>query len=197
MAAGAAVLVTGTALTLDAETAPAWRHVSRCPQAGQDLRRGAAKRWRYQAANRACQHPRISLVGPQINEGGRITMRWTAVAIGCLALVGCAKGADQITASYVSPLQFEAYDCQQLQAEGQRISARASQLSGVQDRKASDDALKTGAAIVLFWPAAFFVQSGDGQTAGELAQMKGQFEAVQHASVQKKCPIQFQGAPAT
>jgi hypothetical protein len=53
--------------------------------------------------------------------------------------------------------------------------------------------MKTGAAsaaIVIFWPAAFF--GGDKQTAAELSQMKGQMVAV---PIAKKCNIQFQGKP--
>lgn len=50
----------------------------------------------------------------------------------------------------------------------------------------------TAAAIVIFWPAAFFV-GGDKQTAAELSQMKGQMVAVEQASIAKKCGIQFQG----
>jgi len=42
--------------------------------------------------------------------------------------------------------------------------------------------------------AAFFV-GGDKQTAAELAQMKGQMVAIEQASIQKKCGIQFQGKP--
>jgi hypothetical protein len=54
----------------------------------------------------------------------------------------------------------------------------------------------TGAAIVLFWPAAFFVK-GDGQNAAELARLKGEFEAIEQASIQKNCGIRFQRpAPA-
>jgi hypothetical protein len=45
--------------------------------------------------------------------------------------------------------------------------------------------------IPLFWPAAFLV-GGDKQTAAELAQMKGQMNAIEQASIAKKCNIQFQ-----
>jgi hypothetical protein len=51
----------------------------------------------------------------------------------------------------------------------------------------------TGAAIVLFWPAAFFVK-GDGQTAAELGRLKGEFEAIEQASIQKNCGLRFQRA---
>jgi hypothetical protein len=37
----------------------------------------------------------------------------------------------------------------------------------------TNDGVTTAAAIVIFWPAAFFV-GGDKQTAAELSQMKGQ-----------------------
>jgi hypothetical protein len=43
----------------------------------------------------------------------------------------------------------------------------------------------------VFWPAAFLV-GGDKQTAAELAQMKGQMNAVEQASILKKCNIEFQ-----
>jgi hypothetical protein len=45
--------------------------------------------------------------------------------------------------------------------------------------------LATAAAVVIFWPAAFFV-GGDKQTAAELANMKGQMAAIEHASIAKK-----------
>ncbi len=49
-----------------------------------------------------------------------------------------------------------------------------------------------GAAVVIFWPAAFFV-GGDKQTAAELAQMKGQMVAIEQEANMKRCGIQFQG----
>ena len=58
-------------------------------------------------------------------------------------------------------------------------------------RKRTNDAIATTAAVVIFWPAAFLV-GGDKQTAAELGLMKGQMVAIEQASVQKKCGIQFQ-----
>lgn len=65
---------------------------------------------------------------------------------------------------------------------------------GCAGQSASKDQLATAAAIVVFWPAAFFV-GGDKQTAAELANMKGQMVAIEQASIAKKCNIQFQGKP--
>jgi hypothetical protein len=87
---------------------------------------------------------------------------------------------------------YQAYTCPQLAQEAQAVSARAASLSDVQDNKRTSDGVATAAAIVIFWPAAFFV-GGDKQTAAELAQMKGQMVAIEQAANAKKCGIQFQG----
>jgi hypothetical protein len=113
------------------------------------------------------------------------------VALGA-ALGGCASSAADITPAYVSPVMYQAYTCQQLAQEAQAVSTRAAALSGVQDSKRTNDSVATAAAIVIFWPAAFFV-GGDKQTAAELAQMKGQMVAIEQEANMKKCGIQFQG----
>ncbi len=111
-------------------------------------------------------------------------------------LGGCASKASEITAAYVSPVTYQSYTCQQLGMEAQAIAAKATELSGAQDQKRTNDQIATGVAIVVFWPAAFFV-GGDGQVAAQLSQLKGQLSAVEQASIQKKCGIQFRQAPAS
>lgn len=118
---------------------------------------------------------------------------WTVLVLSS-ALIGCASTADKIGAQYVSPLQYSAYDCDQLSLEAQRISARVAQVSGTQDQKATNDAIVTGVAIVVFWPAAFFV-SGNDQNAAELGRLKGEFETIEQVSIQKRCGIQFHRPP--
>jgi len=113
------------------------------------------------------------------------------VALGA-ALAGCASSSAEIAPAYISPVAYQQYTCQQLALEAQGVSQRAATLSGAQDQQRSKDGLATAAAVVIFWPAAFFV-GGDKQTAAELAQMKGQMVAIEQASIQKKCGIQFQG----
>jgi hypothetical protein len=109
-------------------------------------------------------------------------------------LGGCASKSSEITAAYVSPIPYQSYTCQQLGMEAQAISAKAAELSGAQDQKRTNDQIATGVAIVVFWPAAFLV-GGDGQVAAQLAQLKGQLNAIEQASIQKKCGIQFRQAP--
>lgn len=117
------------------------------------------------------------------------TKTMTIIAASAL-LAGCATAPSDISAAYVSPVLYQNYTCQQLSMEAQSVSARAAQVAGVQENKRTNDAVATGVAIVLFWPAAFLVK-GDGPTAAELGQLKGQMMAIEQANIAKRCGLQF------
>jgi hypothetical protein len=117
-----------------------------------------------------------------------------SVVIGVLALAGCASKAADIAPSYVSPLQYQSYNCQQLAAEAQRVSQAAAVASGTQDSQATKDAVATTVGVIVFWPTLFLV-GGDKQNAAQLAELKGEMDAIQQASIQKQCGIQFRTAP--
>lgn len=119
-------------------------------------------------------------------------IRWGFTAVAVAALCGCASKSSEISAAYVSPVQYQSYSCQQLGMEAQSLSSRAAVVSGAQDQKRTNDAIATGVAVVVFWPAAFLV-GGDGPVAAELGQLKGQLAAVEQASIMKRCNIQFHG----
>ena len=105
-------------------------------------------------------------------------MRIMFVALlSALLVAGCAKDADQVGATYVSPVLYDAYTCPQLAEEAQRVSSRAAQASGVQDQKATNDKVAMGVGLVVFWPALLFTKGNDENTA-ELACLKGQMEAI-------------------
>jgi hypothetical protein len=118
-------------------------------------------------------------------------MRYLGLAaIAALSLVGCASNSADIAPAYVSPISYQTFTCPQLAQEAQAVSARAAAVSGAQDSKRTSDAVATGVALVVFWPAAFLVK-GDGATAAELGQLKGQMIAIEQASTAKRCGIQF------
>ena len=57
-------------------------------------------------------------------------MRIALVALLCATVVaGCAKDADQVGATYTSPVLYETYTCPQLAEEAQRVSSHAPQAS--------------------------------------------------------------------
>jgi hypothetical protein len=120
--------------------------------------------------------------------------RITMAIIAAVTVAGCASSSSDIKAAYVSPLQYQPYSCTQIGAEAERVSRRAAEVSGAQDAKASNDAVATGVALILFWPAAFMIK-GDGHNAAELARLRGEFEALERASIDKNCGLKF-GEPA-
>lgn len=109
------------------------------------------------------------------------------VVIGAIALsAGCATGSKEIKASYVSPMTYDAYSCQQLIQETQRLQGRISSVAGDVDQKASGDRVKMGVGLVLFWPTLFFLK-GDGPEAQEYARLKGEHQALEDTYVRKNC----------
>jgi len=113
------------------------------------------------------------------------------VAIGAagfaLALGGCSSTPDKISAQYVSPLQYNSYDCDQVGMELRRVSRRLVEVSGVQQKEADNDAVAMGVGLVLFWPALFFLAGDD--HAAELGRLKGEYEALEVAAIHNKCEI--------
>jgi len=104
------------------------------------------------------------------------------------ALAGCAKSSDDVSTSYVSPIQYANNDCGQLRAELARVNRQLVQKMRAQDSRADNDALATGVGVVLFWPALFFI-TGDDEHAGELARLKGEFDAIEQAAIEKRCNL--------
>lgn len=117
-----------------------------------------------------------------------------AVASAAVALGACAKPADRVTAAYVSPLSYQSYNCVQIGQEAERISARVMELTGAQNKKATGDAVATTVGVIIFWPALFFI-GGDDATTAELARLKGEMDAIERVSIEKKCGIVFQKPP--
>ena len=108
-------------------------------------------------------------------------MRLVAILLSVSLATGCATASKNISSSYVSPMQYNNYTCEQLSQE-----ARVSEVGGAVDSKAHADKWITGAGIVLFWPALFFVGNNKDKEA-EFSRLKGEYEAVQKAAVQKQC----------
>jgi hypothetical protein len=111
-------------------------------------------------------------------------------ALLAVQVAGCATSSGDIRGSYVSPLQYNTFSCPQIAAEASRVAGRAAELAGVQDANRSNDQVAAGVGIVLFWPALFFMK-GDGQNAAELARLKGEYEALERASIEKNCNMKF------
>jgi hypothetical protein len=110
-----------------------------------------------------------------------------AVVAACIAITGCATASHDIAAAYVSPIQYQSYDCDQIAAESQRLTGRAQQLGARLDQAAQNDKAIMAASLLLFWPAAFAL-GGTKQQEAEYARLKGEADALQQAAVARKCP---------
>ena len=109
----------------------------------------------------------------------------TALSIVLLLAAGCAKRPEDVVAQYQSPAKYASLSCSQLAGELERVSSRVARVSDQQDRQRRNDQIATGVGVVLFWPALFFLATGDEKA--ELARLKGEYEAMDTVYMQKRC----------
>lgn len=105
-------------------------------------------------------------------------------------LAACATPPKDIAPTYVSTGLYENLSCAQLRTEAEAVSARAAAAYGKQAQNRSSDAAMTTVAVVLFWPAAFFMK-GDGAAAADVARLKGEMQAIEQVNRIKNCGITF------
>lgn len=115
-----------------------------------------------------------------------------ALGMAGVALTGCATSPDKIATQSVSTLPYEQYNCKQLGAEVDRVTRRLSELRGSLEKTASNDTAQMAVGMILFWPALFFLEGGDGPEAAEFGRLKGERDALERVAIQKECGIIFQ-----
>lgn len=109
--------------------------------------------------------------------------------VGISSLAACATQPDKIATSYVSPLQYKSYDCDQVAMELGRVTRRAGELQASLKKTADDDQAQMAVGLILLWPTLFFLEGGDGPEAQEYARLKGERDALEQAAVEKKCIV--------
>lgn len=117
-----------------------------------------------------------------------ITTRSILSLIVAISISSCASSSHEIAATYVSPTQYAAFNCDQLSLELARLNQRRSELAANIDTKASSDEGMTAVSIIFFWPAAFALGGNQAQEA-EYARLKGEYDAVQKAGIEKNCKL--------
>lgn len=108
-------------------------------------------------------------------------MKYALTSLAALCLSGCMNmptPTSQITGAYVSPLKYEGADCKTLVAEMSGLSRRENQLVAAQAQR-----IKTS-ETQAFW---YGYGQGDGIEAAELANVRGEREAVVTAMEKKSC----------
>lgn len=110
-----------------------------------------------------------------------------SVTILVLFIGACAKQPDQISSTYCSPARYQSYSCEQVGMELHRVKSKILEVSGQQESEATKDAVALSVGLVLFWPALFFMMGDDKKQ--ELAALKGEYEALEEAAIQRECGI--------
>lgn len=114
-----------------------------------------------------------------------ISASLSLIALFCLS--GCASKSSDIPATYVSPNEYASLSCPTLENEMRDITRRVGVITGQVDKEASNDSWQMGIGLVLFWPALFFLEGGDGALQSEYALLKGKYEAVSTQYRNKNC----------
>lgn len=117
----------------------------------------------------------------------RVLIKTASVCLVLLFSIGCATRPEKIKASYVSPLQYQGYSCEQISQELLRVNARIIEVTGQQDKEADKDAAAVGVGMLCFWPALFFTIGTDKED--ELSRLMGEDEAIQNMAAQKNCDV--------
>jgi len=112
-------------------------------------------------------------------------------------VVGCATQPKDLPTTYVSPNQYQHYSCDQITLEMNRASRKANELQAKLKQDADNDAAQMAVGLIIFWPTLFFLEGGDGPEAAEYSRLKGEFEALEEVSIQKKCGVEVQTATTT
>ncbi len=85
----------------------------------------------------------------------KILVSVLSASVAMAGLGGCATAPKDVPTAYVSPLQFQSYDCTKIAMENQRLNVRVGQLGGRLDEAANNDKAIAGVGAILFWPALF------------------------------------------
>lgn len=116
-----------------------------------------------------------------------------AVLTALTGLVGCAG---QVQPQYVSPVQFQGWDCAQLHSEYARIGQQLK--NGVEPEKRIGSGVRVGLGGGWSSGGGFgigpTISVGMGQSQNskrtEIAKLYGQMDAIEQAANFKRCPIQ-------
>ncbi len=109
------------------------------------------------------------------------------LAMGVITLSACASNPENIEAAYTHHSKYEGETCRELALEQDELNRRVQHLYNSLDAEASADAAQMAVGMVLFWPALFFLEGGDGPEADEYSRLKGDQEAIGVAMAKKNC----------
>ncbi len=106
--------------------------------------------------------------------------------LACL-LAGCATRAVDVRPVRTNPGDFALWDCSRIDDEVDAVQQRAADVAYAVDERVGNNIVALGVGIGIFWPAMLAMRP-DGPEADDLARLKGRYEALRSASLDKRCP---------
>jgi hypothetical protein len=114
-------------------------------------------------------------------------MKTLILILAVTLLTACASSPKNMQASHVSSVRYQNYSCEQIRTETYDTQSRISQLYASLKSEADGDNAQFVVGMLIFWPALFFLEGGDGAEAAEYSRLKGELQAMENASMYKSC----------
>ena len=107
---------------------------------------------------------------------------------GVMFLSSCATAPKNILPTYVDPLQYEQYDCGQIGTEMVRVTGELNEVYGTVKRASERDGWFMLGAGLVAWPLLVVpAVISDSEVTEQFAQLQGELEALEKASILKEC----------
>jgi len=116
-------------------------------------------------------------------------MKWLLSLVLAMTIVlsGCATEPNKMGKAHVSSFKYAEFTCTQLGAEAEDLDQKIPQLYSQLKKTADDDSAQMAVSLILFWPALFFLEYGDGPQAVEYRQLLGERDAISRVARKKDC----------
>lgn len=109
-----------------------------------------------------------------------------AFAMIAATVSGCAPKASDVAPTYVPASKYYNQSCSQLVSQRNDMVGQLNVLTLQQSKKSGNDAAAVGVGAILFWPALFFIGSGNDNSA-QISVLKGEYDAITSAGGLKNC----------
>ncbi len=103
-------------------------------------------------------------------------------------LGGCASHSTDLHATNVSVLAYKDMSCKELLATVTANTNEIEELARSIDKTADDDQAQAVLGAILFFPALFALEGGDGPAALRFSQLKGEINAIEQSAILAECP---------
>jgi hypothetical protein len=104
------------------------------------------------------------------------------------AILSCTSSLAQSSPGKISSISYNNLTCRQIAQEGRSMSKKGFVLAGMQAGTGGSDGSETKSAVVIVWPTR-------ATNSEKLAHADSEMNALEQASIEGQCSIQFQRPP--